>query len=281
MRGYGQPVPGYRLLRELGRGGTGVVYLAARDGDGTLVALKTILPAVEASPKEVQKFLREADILRQLNHPRIVRFLDMNITGGQLWFAMEFIPGTDAARLLKKHGPLPVERAVRLVCQALKALEYAHARGFIHRDIKPANLLVTRRRSGREVAVLADFGLARVYQASQLSGLTMTGAMGGTPMFMPPEQITHYRQARPAADQYAAAMTLYNLLTGRYGFDLPEQFKHWITMILEDDPIPLRQRRPELPAELEAVVHRALHKDPEGRFPDVRAFRMALKTFLR
>jgi eukaryotic-like serine/threonine-protein kinase len=279
MNSHVQTVPGYRLLRELGRGGMGVVSLASRDSDGKFVALKTIIPAVETASGEVQKFLREADILRQLEHPHIVRFLDMNCDGGQLWFAMDYVPGTDAGRLLRKLGPLSVPRAVNLVSQLLKALEYAHARGFIHRDIKPGNLLVTRR-SGKETAVLADFGLARVYQASQLSGLTITGAMGGTPMFMPPEQITHYRHAQPPADQYAAAMTLYNLLTGCYGFDMPDQFKQWIALILEEEPVPIRDRRPDIPKGLADVIHRALRKEPQQRFSDARAMRQALRPFL-
>ncbi len=279
MQSQTQIVPGYRLLKELGRGGMGVVHLAARDADGQLVALKTIIPAVDAGGPEVQKFLREADILRQLEHPHIVRFLDMNTANGQLWFAMDYVAGTDAGRLLKKHGPLPVPRAVGLVSQLLKALEYAHGKGFVHRDIKPGNLMVTKR-NGREAAVLADFGLARVYQSSQLSGLTVTGAMGGTPMFMPPEQITHYRQAQPAADQYAAAMTLYNLLTGCYGFDMPEQFKQWITMILEDEPVPIRKRRADIPKGLADVIHKALRKETRERFADVRALRQALKKYL-
>ena len=278
MRGQVQTVPGYRLLRELGRGGMGVVYLAAADGDGALVALKTIIPAVEVSPSELQKFLREAEILKRLEHPHIVRFREMNSGSGQLWFVMDYVAGTDAAQLLRKQGPLPIARAVGLVCQLLKALEYAHGQGFIHRDIKPANLLLSQR-GGRETAVLADFGLARVYQASQISGLTVTGAMGGTPMFMPPEQITQYRQARPAADQYAAAMTLYNLLTGCYGFDMPPQFKQWIAMILEAEPVSIRKRRPEVPQGLADAIHRSLKKEPQERFADVRALRQALKPY--
>jgi serine/threonine-protein kinase len=227
----------------------------------------------------VQKFLREAGILRQLDHEHIVRFHEMNTAGGQLWFAMDYVPGTDAARLLLRHGPLPVRRAVRLVWRLLEALEYAHKLGFVHRDIKPANLLVTER-GGRETAVLADFGLARVYQASQLSGLTVTGALGGTPMFMPPEQITHYREAQPPADQYAAAMTLYNLLTGCYAFDTGDQLKQWITKILEEEPVPLRQRRPDVPQPLADAVHKALSKEPGQRFASVRALRQALKPFV-
>src|SRR5436189_104546 len=139
---------------------------------------------------------------RELRHPHIVGFRDMGEVGGQLYFAMEFVRGSDAHRLLKTHTLLPIGRAVGLVCQLLEALEYAHAKGFVHRDIKPANLLVEEA-GGREVPKLADFGLARVYQTSQLSGLTMMGDVGGTVAFMAPEQITHYREAKPPVDQYA------------------------------------------------------------------------------
>jgi len=190
------------------------------------------------------------------------------------------VPGFDAGRVLKKEGPLAIPRAVGLICQLLKALEHAHARGFVHRDIKPANLLVTKR-NGRETVVLADFGLARVYHGSQLSGLTMTGAMGGTPMFMAPEQITHYRDARPPVDQYAAAMTLYNLLTGQHGFDVPDDLKRWIALLLEEEPVPIRKRRPEVPQELADVIHKALQKEAEDRFAEVRALRKALQKFAR
>src|SRR5207245_4495262 len=119
---------------------------------------------------------------------------------------MDYVEGTDAFELVKTQGPMAPERAVRLMGQLLQALEYAHGRGFVHRDIKPANLLITVE-EGFEVLKLADFGLARVYQASQLSGLTMTGEIGGTAAFMPPEQLTNYREAKPPADQYAAAAT--------------------------------------------------------------------------
>src|SRR5439155_19533887 len=137
---------------------------------------------------------------------------------GLTYLAMDFGLGTDAAGILKQHGPLPRPRAVGLVCQLLEALEYAQAKGFVHRDIKPANLLVTKV-NGREVVQLADFGLARVYQTSRLSGLTMNGDIGGTLPFMAPEQILNFREAKPPVDQYAAAATLYNLLTGCLIFD--------------------------------------------------------------
>jgi pSer/pThr/pTyr-binding forkhead associated (FHA) protein len=276
----GQRVAGYLILRELGRGGMGVVFLALREDDGSLVALKTIVPTVSGARNQVSLFLREARILEHLDHPNIVAFQEMGESEGRLYFAMDYVRGTDAAALLKEHGPLPVARAVGLVRQLLRALDYAHAKQFVHRDIKPANLLVAEE-DGQEVARLADFGLARVYQASQLSGLTMTGDIGGTVAFMAPEQITNYREAKPAVDQYAAAASLYQLLTGKLPFDLPRTSQERLLMILHEEPVPIRERRPDLPAELAEVIHRALAKEPDERFAGVKALRQALRPFAR
>jgi serine/threonine-protein kinase len=271
-------VAGYCIARELGRGGMGVVYLAVREAGGLQVALKTIIPAAAARRSQVDRFLREADILKRLDHPNIVAFRDVGETDGCLYFAMDFVEGTDAARLLKQQGPLPLKTAARIVCQLLAALDYAHAKGFVHRDIKPANLLIAEE-GGKKTVKLADFGLARVYQESRLSGLTMQGDVGGTVAFMPPEQITNFRQVRPAADQYSAAATLYNLLTGRVLFDFKDATAQPLAVVLQNEPVPLGDRRPDLPPELAAVVHRALAKDPAARFPDARTFRAALKPF--
>jgi serine/threonine-protein kinase len=270
-----QPIKGYHILRELGRGGMGVVYLAQRLADNSLVALKTIMPAMAASTHQLERFLREANILQKLDHPNIVRCLDLGECNGQLFFAMEYVQGTDAAQMLKKNGPLPIRTVVAMMNQLLKALEYAHALLFVHRDIKPSNLLVAQREQGAEVK-LADFGLARVYQSSQLSGLTMTGEVGGSAAFMPPEQITQYREAKPPSDQYAAAATMYNLLTDRFVYDLPREIHHQFTKILTDNPVPIRRRRPEIPEALATAIHRALAREPQDRFADVREFRKAL-----
>src|SRR5262249_19774417 len=159
-------------------------------------------------------------------------------------------------------GPLAVRVALRIVCRLLQALDYAHAKRFVHRDVKPANILLEERGSKRVVKV-ADFGLARVYQDSQLSGLTVLGDVGGTPAFMAPEQILDYRNAAPAVDQYSAAATLYNLLTGKYLFDLPTTFPAMCAMILNDDPLPIRVRREDVPEGLAEVIHRALSRAPD------------------
>jgi serine/threonine-protein kinase len=270
-----QPIPGYLVIRQLGKGGMGIVWLAVPNAGGPAVALKTITPATAGGRAQLERFLREARILQQLDHPNIVAFRDMGEAGGRIFFAMDYVPGSDAGLLLREHGPMPPARAVGLVCQLLQALDYAHAKGFVHRDIKPANLLVMTER-GKEMVKLADFGLARVYQASELSGLTLQGEMGGTIAFMAPEQITNFRESRPPADQYAAAATLYSLLTGQPVYDLPRTVQQRILMILHEDPVPLLKRRPDLPRALGEAVQRALARDPQARFADVREMRRAL-----
>jgi serine/threonine-protein kinase len=273
-----QTLPGYALAREIGRGSMGIVYLALRHADGQAVAVKTITPAAGGDRTQVQRFLREAEILRQLTHPNIVGFRDMGEVAGLLFFAMDFVRGLDAGKLLKQGGPMTLGRAVRLGGQLLDAVAFAHDRGYVHRDLKPSNMLVVQE-NGREAVKLADFGLARVYQTSQLSGLTITGDVGGTVAYMPPEQITNYRDVGPAADQYSAAATLYHLLSGQYVYDLPPDFQKQLLLILMEDPVSILRRRPDMPPALAEVLHRALSRYPKDRFPTVREMREALRTF--
>jgi serine/threonine-protein kinase len=279
VRQQAQPIVGFQIIKELGRGAMGVVSLALQTSTHSLVALKTIIPAVAGTRNQVDRFLREANILRQLDHPNIVAVRDLGESSGQLFFAMEFIRGTDAHKLMQKNGGrLAVRDAVQLTCQLLDGLAYAHDKGFVHRDIKPGNLLVSTV-GGRTLVKVADFGLARVYQTSQLSGLTVMGEIAGTVAFMAPEQITQFRLVKPSADQYSAAATLYNLLTGRFPYDLPRLLAKQIVMILQQDPIPIAKRSPDIAPELAAAVKRGLARDAGARFPDVRAMRAALAPF--
>ena len=272
--------PGYRIERTLGEGGMGVVYLARREADGASVALKLIRPVVASDEAALGRFLREASILRKLEHPNIVWFNEIGYAGGQLYFAMEYVAGSSAADILRDRGPLSISTAVGLTCHVLRALGYAHELGFVHRDIKPANILTTKV-DGKSTAKLADFGLAKIYQESSLSGLSVTGQMGGTLAYMPPEQITHFREAKPAADIYAAGATLYTLLTGRKIFDIKGRPELQVAQILFEDPAPIQSHRPEIPDALAAIVHKSLAKAPNGRFPDARAMRDALKRFVK
>jgi serine/threonine-protein kinase len=272
-----QRIPGYFLFRRVGSGRMGAVYQALNT-EGDLVAVKTVIPAVTGSQPQVQRFLREADILRELHHRHIVGFRTLGEVDGSFYFVMDFIRGIDAEQLLREQGPLAVPRAVRLACQLLEALEYAHGLGFVHRDIKPANLLLTEV-EGQEHLLLADFGLARVYQESRLSGLTMLGDWCGTLPFMPPEHITAFRTVQPPADQYAAAATLYNLLTNKYVYDMPPDLDKQMMLLLTEDPVPIQSRRADVPRRLAKAIHRALAREPAERYPDVAAFREALLPF--
>ena len=272
-------IPGYRLVRVLGRGGMGIVYLAEHLPTGASVALKTILPKARLGPTALAKFVREADIVRQLDHPGIVRFRDSGTAGGMAWFAMEFVAGADAQAVAERDRPLATGRAVGWVVQALEALAHAHDRGFVHRDVKPANLLVATGADGAEVVKVADFGLARAYEASPLSGLTLTGSAGGTPPFMPPEQVLDMRGVKPPADQYSVAATLYWLLAGTHVYPPSGSVEELFGRILQTDPVPLTDHRPDLPAGLVTAIHRALARDVAARFPDCRSFAVALRSF--
>ncbi len=270
----GVAVPGYRPVRLLGEGGMGVVYQAVRLADGAAVALKMLKTAPGVGPKQVRRFQREAQILGELRHPNIVGFHEAGAAGLHPYIVMEYVQGTDADAQLRKNGPLPIRTAVDYICQVLDALEYAHARGFVHRDIKPANMLLEDR-GGKTVVRLADFGLARLYEASQLSGVTLPGDQGGTVAYMASEQVTHFRDAVPASDQYAAAASLYHLLTGQYVLDFGTD-KHPLIQILTETAVPIRKRRKDVPAKLAEAIHRALAKEPKQRFADVEEFKRTL-----
>lgn len=275
-----QPVPGYRLERKIGVGNMGVVYLAKREADGAAVALKVVAPASAVNPVQTAEFLKEVCELTALTHANIVRLLECGHAGERLFFATEYIAGMDAAALLKKQGPVQVARAVHILAQVLEALEYGHANGVVHRDIKPGNILVSGK-EGEETARLADYALARLYQASPLSGLTVTRTIALSAPFLPPEVITNYRGAEPASDQYAAAATLYWLLTGKPVYDFPEEMHLKFSLLLQQQPVPIRKRRPELRDSLAAVIHKALQRNPANRFKDVGHFRRALVGVVR
>ncbi len=274
------PYPGFALERMLGQGGMGVVHLARRESDGSRVALKSIRQAHAADDAILSRFLREASILRRLDHRHIVRFEEIGFARGRIFFVMEYVEGKNAADLVKTRGPMPIKVAAGLACQALDALKYAHDLGFVHRDIKPENLLITKVQ-GKTRLKLADFGLARVYQESSLSGLSVSGQAGGTLAYMPPEQITHFREAKPPADLYALGATLYNLLTGAKIFDFHGRTDRLVPLILTEPPIPIQSHRPEIPDALAALIHKALEKTPTDRFPSAEAMRQALRPFAK
>jgi len=267
----------FDIERLVGSGGMATVYRAIDRQTDQPVALKVLHGR---SVEQTERFEQEAELLAELSHPAIVRYVGHGTTpAGEHYLAMEWLDGETLEDALG-HGPLTIGQSVELGRRVAEALASAHRRGIVHRDIKPGNLLVTQE-NGRETVKLADFGLARVYQVSEMSGLTLTGDIGGTLAFMAPEQVTHYRDARPPADQYAAAATLYNLLTGCLIHDFPNDFRDQLVLIMQEKPVPIRSRRPEIPEKLAEAIHRALAREPGDRFADVRALRLAVSKFCR
>lgn len=275
-----QPVPHYTTLRELGRGAMGVVYLAQHQQLGRRVALKLIVPESAAARSAIDRFLREMSVISKLKHPNIVEWLDQGTTGGRFWFAMEYVDGTNLESLARDaRGDYPIDQACRMACQILKGLDHAHRQGFVHRDIKPENILIGRNQEGMLVAKISDFGLAKSYRGIGLSGLTFSGEMRGTIPFMPPEQMLDFKTVKPSGDLYATAATLYFLLTGDYIFDDIGEGADIVQLVLEQTPVPIRKRRPEIPAPLAAVIDRGLARQPEDRFADAAALRQSLRPF--
>ena len=273
-----QPVHQYTLLRELGRGAMGVVYLARGNALGNKVALKLIAPETAAARSAIDRFLREMSVVSQLKHPNIVEFFEQGTTKGRFWFAMEYVDGVNLETLAnQKPGCYPISQACRMTYQLLKGLEHAHSHGFVHRDIKPENILIARGTNGL-IAKISDFGLAKSFRSLGLSGLTFSGEMRGTIPFMPPEQVLDFRKVLPAGDLYATAATLYFLISGQFIYDQSENTDP-IRVLLEEPPVPLLHRRPDVPPELSSVLQRCLARDPFERFPDANSLRRAIRPF--
>ncbi len=270
---------GYRLVRELGRGGMGVVYLAETPNTGAQLAVKMMNPGQSIPQRDIDLFFREGKVLSQLQHPGIVRYFNSGEFDGRFFIATEYFPGRNVGCLLEEQGPLPISQAVGIACQLLDALDYAHRRGFVHRDIKPGNLMVNSV-DGVDVVKLGDFGLAKVYQSLRSSGLTFEGEMGGSFAFAAPEQITDFRSAKPASDLYSVASTLYTLLTNQHVYDFPKTVSGIVLKLLHEDPIPIHERRADLPTTLGALIHQGLARHPEQRFASAGEMRNALRPFL-
>ena len=273
-----QPVPGYEMIKLLGRGGMGSVMLARHETTGQSVAIKTLLPEVAVTEQSLRRFKREIDVAAALQHPNIVRFIESGTNNGAVYLITEFVDGSDAARLADAQGGrLPFRQAIDIVAQALDALAYAHEKGYIHRDIKESNILISGT-APNFIAKLTDFGLAKSFTQSGMSGITMAGDMAGTFAYMPPEQIRDFRNVRPTSDIYAIGMTAYSLLAGDTALDLGphNDMAGTVKAIFEGKIIPLRQRVPEVPERVAEVIERALVKDPANRWQSAAAMRTAL-----
>jgi tetratricopeptide (TPR) repeat protein len=257
----------YLLERELGRGGMAVVYLARDLRHERPVALKVFLPAA-AGAMGADRFYREIRVTAALQHPNILPVFDSGRTAGQSWYTMPYVAGESLRRRLERQGPLALAEAIGLAREIADALAYAHGHGVVHRDIKPENILL----SGGH-ALVADFGVARLLGPLD-AGLTVAGVPIGSPAYMSPEQAVG-EPVDGRSDVYALGCVLFEMLAGRPPFTGLTAIALLSRRLLE--PVPeLGSLRPEVPPWLEAVLRRALARDPAERFPGAAALADAL-----
>jgi hypothetical protein len=253
----------YELLEEIGRGAMGVVYKARQISLDRLVALKMILAGQLASEDDIRRFHQEAQTAARLQHPNIVAIHEVGQQQGQQYFSMDFVEGHSLAELIG-DAPLPPDRANRYLRGIAEAIHYAHQRGTLHRDLKPSNVLIDRFDQPR----VTDFGLAKRIDTD--AGLTATGAVVGTPSYMPPEQASGERdRVGPASDVYALGAVLYELITGRPPFRAATVLET-LLQVRVAEPAPPRSLNPAVGRDLETIVLKCLAKDPVRRYASAR-----------
>ena len=270
----GPQISHYRLEHEIGRGGMGIVYRATDTKLGRPVAIKVLPPEATTDQDRHRRFVREAQAASALNHPNIVTIHEIGEEAGATFIAMELVEGQPLDRVLR-GGALPIADALSYGEQVAAALDAAHARGIVHRDIKPANIVITR--DGR--AKVLDFGLAKLVEAPATDETitahgTRPGTILGTPAYMSPEQ-AEGRAVDARSDIFSFGAVLFEMLAGRRPFTASSDVG-LVTAILRDTPPSLRSLRTDAPGEAEAIVARALEKDPAGRYQDAGAMRADL-----
>jgi serine/threonine-protein kinase len=269
----GQIYAGYTILRELGAGGMGIVYLAQHPRLPRCDALKVLPVALTVNDEYRKRFNREADIASTLLHPHIVEVHDRGELEGRLWISMDYIDGTDANSMLQERYPygMPPDEVVRIISAIAEALDYAHQQQLLHRDVKPSNILLSHPEDPNRRIFLADFGIARWVDDS--SGLTGTNMAVGTVAYAAPEQLMG-EQVDSRVDQYALAATAFHLLTGTPLFQ-DSNPAVVISQHLSTPPPAIGTRRPAL-ADLGPVFSRALAKAPDDRYDTCVEFADAL-----
>jgi eukaryotic-like serine/threonine-protein kinase len=267
----------YRLLRLIGTGGMGDVYLAEHQMMKRPCAIKVIHPGKAHDPQALARFEREVHATAKLSHWNSVEIFDYGrADDGTFFYVMEYLPGLSLSQLVEGYGPLSPARVVYLLTQVCDALAEAHAMGLIHRDIKPGNIFAAIRGGQYDVGKLLDFGLAKPISVGEESvQLTQVGAITGSPLYMSPEQAVGEGEPDARSDIYSLGAVAYYMLSGRPPFTADQPLKVIIAHASQE-AVPLSQLRPEVPADLEAVVMRCLAKVPADRYQDVAHLAAAL-----
>src|SRR5262245_33395085 len=274
-------VKGYRILGPLGQGGMGMVYRAVQEGPDRVVALKVIRPdklegLLPGQRREaIQRFTTEARAAARLGHEGIVEVFEVGEADGRPFYSMRYVEGASLADLLEK-GPLEPRRAAAYLERVALAVHEAHRHGILHRDLKPENVLLE---AATDRVFVADFGLAKLAQEGHEG--TRTGAVMGTPPYMSPEQAQDSAHVTVASDVYSLGATLYALLTGQPPFPGKEHPAVTLRRVIEEEPVPPRRIRSELPRDLDMICLKCLRKEPEKRYPSAAELADELARFLR
>jgi predicted Ser/Thr protein kinase len=262
----------YEVVRLIGRGGMGAVYLARDRALERLVAIKVLPPGSATDAGVLERFRREAKTVASLQHPGIVPLHAFGERRGLAWFVMGYVRGESLGARLDRETMLDVETTRTMLAQVADALDHAHKQGIVHRDIKPDNILIDDT-SGR--ALLTDFGIARADTLQAGTSLTQVGSVMGTPHYMSPEQATAEPSIDGRSDLYSVGVVGYQLLSGQLPFD-GRSFRELLMQHISVTPKALSQVAPSVPSDLAEAVMRCLEKDPAKRFTDGRALRTAV-----
>jgi dienelactone hydrolase len=258
----------YEVESELDRGGMAVVYLARDLRHERKVAIKVLQPSL-SSTLETERFLREIDVIAQLEHPNILTLIDSGEVEGLPYYVMPWVKGQSLAALLEREKRLPLEQAVRIAAEVAEALETAHQQGVIHRDVKPSNVLL----SGGH-AVVADFGIAAALDDSKLGRLTKTGLSLGSPIYMSPEQASGERNLDSRTDIYSLGCMVYEMLGGEPPIE--GSLQTVVSRKVLGDFRPLKEICPDVPPEIDKAVSKAMARERDKRFATAGEFREAL-----
>ena len=269
----------YQMVRLLGKGGMGEVYLAEHPLLHKKVAAKVLSHELCRVPQQVARFQQEAVAVCRIGHPAIVEVFDFGtLPDGRVYYLMEYLEGQDLAEYLKANGPVSPARCLEIAAPAMEALGAAHRAGIVHRDVKPDNLFLARIGGGEQVKVL-DFGIAKLLDSSEgaLATATRTGMILGTPVYMAPEQAAGaIQKIGPATDVYAMAVVIYHMLCGRPPFLADSQIEI-LMQHLKTPPPRLTLRPGEVTESLDAVLRRALAKEPQDRYASMEEFLEAFR----
>jgi len=274
----GQSLGSYRVLKKLGAGGIGTVYLAEHPLIGKKVALKVIHREHAGNPEVVQRFINEARAVNRIGNEHILDIADIGRSEeGDPFLVMELLDGVSLASVLRSSRKLPLERVLHIGAQIADGLAAAHDAGIVHRDLKPDNVFLVTRRGAADYVKLLDFGLAKLV-ATEWPGspaLTRAGVVLGTPQYMSPEQCESKGDIDARSDVYAVGVLLYQMLTGCLPFDGSTMGEILIKHV-SDPPIPLRSVEPQIPPAVEKIVLRCLAKKPEERYASMAKLRAEL-----